>query len=198
MYLHFFHSFILVTSLHPSLPFFCPLSSRATAYWWVIWQSCQLLQPEWWPRILPTVLHYPASLAHQPEGLTLRRREPISREAHGLNYFHPFVLLLIRLQRQHQQCQQHWHGWGGDPGHQSLPKPIYKHRRRAHRTATDPHPAAKICMVLSSKEVCAGTIHHSDSFLLMRVFVFVFSTLSALWLMKEWLVYKPQVSCLIK
>lgn len=132
-----------------------PLSSRATAYGWAIRQPRQLLQPEWRSWILPPVLHYPASLAYQPEGFTLRRREPVPREAHGLDHIHPLLLLLIRLQRQHQQCQQHWHGRGGDPGHQPIPKPVYKHCGRAHGAASHPHPAAKICVVLPTKEVSA-------------------------------------------
>lgn len=159
LFLSFLSSLLLLFLSLPlsHLPFFLPssvsLSSHPTAHGRVVQQPRQLLQPERWPQFLPTVLHYPASLAHQPEGLPLRRRKSVPRKAHGLNHFHPVLLLLIWLQCQHQQRQQHRHGRGGDPGNQSVPKPLHKYCGRAHRTAAHPHPATKISVVLSSKEV---------------------------------------------
>lgn len=146
----------------PLLPRTSPLTPTANRR--VVQQPRQLLQPERRPQLLPAVLHHPAPVAHQPEGIALRGGEPVPREAHGLHHFHPFLVLLIRLQRQHQQRQQHRHGRGRDPGHQSLPQPIHKHGGWAHGAAAHPHPAAEIRVVLSSKEVSAANASVSLSF----------------------------------
>lgn len=151
-----------------------PTANRGT-----VWEPCQLLQPEWRPWVLPTDLHYPASPAHQPESLTLWWWKSISWETNGLDHVHPVLVLLIRLQCQHQQCQQHWHGRSASPGQQSVSKPIHKHSGWAHGAASHPHPAAKVCLVFPSKEVSLVLCHQLSPLLCLNVerrwFVFILS-----------------------